>query len=390
INLIGNAIKFTDRGDISVGVGPVLDAANPDEILFSVADTGIGIPIDKQAIVFEAFSQADASTTRRFGGTGLGLPISRRIVEGMGGRMWVESREGAGSTFHFSVVLPRATVAEKEIPLLPAKEVVGADRVRPLDILLAEDNVVNQKLAVAMLARLGHTATVVNDGVEAVALVQQRRFDAILMDVQMPQMSGIDATRAIRAYEASRGIRTPIIAMTANAFAEDRERCIEAGMDDYLSKPVHRDLLATALARISGRSATAPAAANPSTPVDPAAQDVRQFEREATLKSLAGDAELLAELAAVFVTTCSDQLQTLRRAATLGDWPAVAQVAHSVKGGATVFGAKHCIEAAQQVERLARAGDPASDLAVKKLAAVASQLVDELRHEMESRVPETP
>jgi CheY-like chemotaxis protein len=256
-------------------------------------------------------------------------------------------------------------------------------------VLLAEDNVVNQKLAVAMLTRLGHKATVVGDGAAAVALVQQRRFDAILMDVQMPHMSGIDATRAIRAYEARLGIRTPIIAMTANAFAEDRDRCIEAGMDEYLSKPVARELLAGTLARLCALPAGAPPATSAPPPAA-APPDPPQFQRETTLQSLAGDAELLAELATIFIATCSGQLESLKQAAGRDDWAAVAQIAHSLKGGAAVFGALRCVSAARQVEALARAEDAATHAALAELETAARGLVDELRQSIDVRAAETP
>jgi two-component system, sensor histidine kinase and response regulator len=260
INLISNAIKFTDRGDVTVRVAPLPDAGEPRQLLFTVADTGIGIPSDKLGMIFEPFCQADTSTTRRFGGTGLGLPISQRIVERMEGRLWVESRVAEGSAFFFSVTLPAVAASTGGKPRsVPAEAPVVEPR-GPLTILLAEDNVVNQKLAVAMLERLGHSVEVAGDGAAAVAFAQHRRFDAILMDMQMPKMNGIEATRAIRAHESLQGSRTPIIALTANAFAEDRQRCIDAGMDDYLPKPVNRETLVNALAGVSPHE---PAAVRP-------------------------------------------------------------------------------------------------------------------------------
>jgi two-component system CheB/CheR fusion protein len=217
--------------------------------LFSVADTGIGICSSKQAIIFEPFRQADASTTRNNGGTGLGLTISARLVELMGGKMWVESEEGKGSTFWFSVRLGLA--GETECPAVSAsvgtQELAGATR--PLRILLAEDNPVNQKLATRLLERNGHSVRVARDGREAVALAAEGTFELILMDVQMPKMDGYTATRRIREREGAAN-RVPIVAMTACAMKGDREKCLDAGMDAYVPKPIEIDALLAVIAKM--------------------------------------------------------------------------------------------------------------------------------------------
>ena len=238
-NLCDNAIKFTAKGSVVVTVhNTVLDECQC-ELQVSVCDTGIGIPPEKQQAVFDAFNQADTSTTRHFGGTGLGLTICARLVALMGGRIWIESAVGQGSTFHFTVRLQ--TTALSQVPVASARRVVQAAQelsggIGGLQILLVEDHPVNQKLATTLLKQWGHVVQVANNGQEAVALFPTQHWDLVLMDMQMPVMGGVEATRLIRASEAA-GERTPIVAMTANAMALDRATCIEAGMDEHLSKP---------------------------------------------------------------------------------------------------------------------------------------------------------
>jgi signal transduction histidine kinase/ActR/RegA family two-component response regulator len=238
INLIGNAIKFTAKGSVTVGVRVKERRGDTVELLFLVSDTGIGIPQEKQALIFEAFSQADGSTTRRFGGTGLGLTISARLVELMNGRIWVESHAGDGSTFYFTTAVGEAQVHQLGLPCGQSRMPPASIVCPSLRILLAEDNLVNQKVAVGLLKKRGHHVEVVANGLEAVAAVAARGFDLILMDVQMPEMGGFEATAGIRTMEQGDRSSIPIVAMTAHAMTGDRERCIEAGMDDYISKPI--------------------------------------------------------------------------------------------------------------------------------------------------------
>jgi signal transduction histidine kinase/CheY-like chemotaxis protein len=246
-NLVANAIKFTSRGHVLVAVREDGRADGHTELHFLVSDTGIGVPADKHATIFEAFSQADGSTTRRFGGTGLGLTISATLVQLMGGRIWLESEPGAGTTFHFTA---RFAVAEcPEVarpPAAPSAIVAAADRVTdvaPVRILLAEDNPVNQRVAVGLLTRRGHSVTVTGTGLEALAALERDTFDLVLMDVQMPEMGGLEATAVVRERERIAGGHIRIVAMTAHAMTGDRERCLEAGMDGYLSKPINQALL---------------------------------------------------------------------------------------------------------------------------------------------------
>jgi PAS domain S-box-containing protein len=247
LNLLGNAIKFTRHGQVALRVQLEKTQEGKAELKFSITDSGIGIPPEKQEMIFEAFSQADASTTRQFGGTGLGLVIASRIVQLMEGKLWVESEIDKGSTFHFTAILEIAS------GLRPAEPVVTGfvpAASRSLRILLAEDNVVNQRLAVWLLKRLGHQVVVAATGVEALAKLKEQTFDLVFMDVQMPEMDGFTAAAAIRLLEKGTGARMPIVAMTAHAMKGDRERCLDAGMDDYISKPISAQSIQATLARV--------------------------------------------------------------------------------------------------------------------------------------------
>ncbi|MBY0507056.1 MAG: response regulator [Bryobacteraceae bacterium] len=238
LNLAGNAVKFTANGTVRLRVD--LESQSDTEIVlrFSVIDTGIGIARDKQGLIFEAFRQADGSMTRQFGGTGLGLAICVKLVELMGGKIWVDSEPGKGSRFSFTAGFAPARTSSS--PAMPDKPDF-APVVRLLRVLIAEDNRVNQRVAAKILESRGHAVLLANTGRQAVDLFQREPVDIVLMDLQMPEMDGIEATRAIRRMEA--GGHTPIVALTAHAMSTDRERCLSAGMDDYLSKPISPDRL---------------------------------------------------------------------------------------------------------------------------------------------------
>jgi len=250
INLLNNAVKFTDCGDISVHVSCRPLQSGKTELCFSVKDTGIGIPQDRMDGLFQPFSQVDMSTTRRYGGTGLGLAISKKLVELMGGTIWAESEIGKGCTFHFTIQLERAG-PEKclEIREIPKKTGSQADILGRLRLLLAEDNLVNQKVALLMLKKLGIKADVATNGLEVLQALEHQTYDVVLMDVQMPEMDGFEAAKAIR--ERWKEGKPHIIAVTAHALEGDRKRCIEAGMDDYISKPVRLEELIEVLGRYS-------------------------------------------------------------------------------------------------------------------------------------------
>ena len=235
VNLIGNAVKFTHEGSVSVRVWCESFLDPEIQLNVEVIDTGIGIPAERQALIFEAFRQADGSMTRRYGGTGLGLTISSRLVELMGGTLSVTSTVGRGSTFSFNVRLLRNDDGRRDSAIEPLG---SAERLHPLRVLLAEDNIVNQKVAEMILAKGGHEVVAVVNGKEAVNAVRASDFDVVLMDIQMPEMDGLEATIAIRQLDRINGKHTPIVALTAHAMNGDRERCLASGMDDYVSKPV--------------------------------------------------------------------------------------------------------------------------------------------------------
>jgi signal transduction histidine kinase/ActR/RegA family two-component response regulator len=248
LNLLSNAIKFTDKGEVAL---TVQRGSREDELAFAVRDSGIGLSEDGKSRLFKSFSQADSSTTRRYGGTGLGLAISKRLAELMGGTMSAESAgPGRGSTFRFSIRAPEAS-APRPLPASPAIDPGMADR-HPLRILLAEDNLVNRKLALRVLAQLGYRADVAINGVEAIEAVERQPYDLVLMDVQMPEMDGLEASRRI-VQRCPGGSRPRIVAMTANASQGDRDMCIAAGMDDYVTKPFRVEALVEALLRTERR-----------------------------------------------------------------------------------------------------------------------------------------
>jgi len=487
INLVGNSIKFTETGEVVLHVEKVKLNSTVTELQFTVKDTGIGIPPDRLHSVFETFQQADSSTTRRFGGTGLGLAICSRLVEMMGGKIWVESQINQGTTFFFTCVLgigqepeqtpdvshlsgvrvlavddnatnrhiledmlakwgmsvslassggegitqlQRATESSqpfslvitdlhmpamdgfdfsKEIRRLPGcenmkiimltsgaghsdasrckdlqidrhlmkptkpSELLNAifyslDLRKPepelpgtfpvnengligsLNILLAEDGVANQKLAVALLNRWGHTVTIANNGLETIEAMTHQSFDLVLMDVQMPEMDGLEATGEIRKREKSTGQHTPIIAMTAHAMSGDREKCLQAGMDEYLSKPVRKAELYEVLSATIGMSSPNSISSSVSEPVD----GKSIIDWAAALEVVDGDRELLNDVATAAVGELSELINRLVKAVNNSDAAGIQRTAHSVQGTLRVFQNVEASERAQTLETLGR------------------------------------
>jgi PAS domain S-box-containing protein len=250
VNLLDNAIKFTDHGGASVCAKQFSVDTEIYELQFSVTDTGVGIPPDRMNRLFQTFSQVDMSSTRRYGGAGLGLAISKRLVELMGGRIWAQSEVQKGSAFHFTVPLyvKEDRSPHLSLPSMPLQEIHTNQR-KALRILIAEDNLVNQRVMLRMLNKLGYRADAVANGFEVLKALQRQPYDLVLMDVQMPEMDGIEATRRIRHLWPAGGPR--IIAVTAYALEGDRERCIESGMDGYIAKPVNLDTLKGAIEKNS-------------------------------------------------------------------------------------------------------------------------------------------
>jgi two-component system sensor histidine kinase/response regulator len=505
-NLVGNATKFTEHGHILLEVSQDARVEGCAMLHFRISDTGIGVPAEKHATIFEAFSQADGSTTRRFGGTGLGLTISSTLVQLMGGKIWVESEPGTGSTFHFTVAFDtteigkRALLPEPLLAQLPVLVVddnpvnrrilqtqltrwqtrptcvasgtmalqalgaaadagtpfvlvlldanmpgmdgfgvieaiaarpelagpmimmltssgehgdaararalgVSAYLTKPVDaaslhqaicrvlegvagvrttqapapqsaphalrILLAEDNVVNQRVAVGLLKKRGHHVTVANDGAAALAAYRESVFDLILMDVQMPVMGGFEATAEIRQLERESGGHMRIVAMTAHAMSGDRERCLAAGMDGYLAKPIDPSVL---FETVEHAPALRPVDEGVSPPVALA------FDREGLLNRVGGDEELFVEIVQLFLGDCPVRLAEIRAAVDAGDAEAIRMSAHALKGSAGNLSVNALMAAARTLERLGteRRLDAAS-AAFRHVIAQAAIAMDALR-----------
>jgi CheY-like chemotaxis protein/nitrogen-specific signal transduction histidine kinase len=268
VNLVGNAVKFTEEGEVTLTIEPEIPSTNgsaisPEGCLlkFGIRDTGVGIPLEKQALVFEPFVQVDGSASRKFGGTGLGLSISSQLVAMMGGQIWVESAVGQGSQFFFTA---RFRIPDAKTSTSPAASVSGQNGTgertalhflaeHKLKILLAEDNAINQAIAARLLERHGCSVVIANNGREAVAALEKDAFDLVLMDIQMPEMDGLEAALKIREAERSSQTRIPIVAMTAHAMKGDEEMCLSAGMDGYVTKPVQSKKLFETIHRVLSR-----------------------------------------------------------------------------------------------------------------------------------------
>jgi len=390
LNLIGNAVKFTDQGEVVVEVMLEKMTATHATVCFSVTDTGIGLSEAAKRRLFQPFTQADGSMTRRYGGTGLGLAISKRLVDMMGGEIHADGAEGQGSVFWFTARLALAepagagreaaaapTTQPAGVQPAPAPEPTGAVRV-----LLAEDNPANQRLGVLQLQKLGYQVTAVEHGRAALDayLADPAGCDLILMDCQMPEMDGFEASRAIRQAEQSLGRHVPIIAMTASALQGDREACLAAGMDDYISKPVRWSELSATLSRWIGRPAVAgrqamaeeetagrgePTQASPAGPLD-----------EATLRNLKRlvpreHPSALVELVESFLGSTEARLPSLAAAIAGGDSHQVAQLAHSLKGSTGSFGALRLSGMLGQLEALGRNGN--LDDAARRMDEIAAE-----------------
>jgi CheY-like chemotaxis protein len=302
--------------------------------------------------IFQPFAQADPSMTRRFGGSGLGLSISRMLVEMMGGRIWVESAAGKGSTFYFTVQLPLA----KELSSDQEAPVVVPATARPqLRILLVEDNLANQKVATYILEDWGHLVDIAGDGQEAVYWTERNRYDVILMDVQMPVMDGLEATAAIRKREDG-GHRVPIVAMTAHAMKGERERCLAAGMDGYLSKPVNAQEvigLVESLAR-GASPEVEPAAAEPSPAETSPQRAVVVFDRDEALSRCADDPEMLREMIQCFFDEIDSGFPQMRATLEKGDLEEVGRLGHRMKGTVVYLGAEPAKQSALGLERFCK------------------------------------
>ncbi len=369
LNLAGNAIKFTEKGGVTI-IAAGTESGGRVHLRVSVRDTGIGISKEAQAKLFGSFVQADSSITRRFGGTGLGLAISRRLVNAMGGDIGVNSAPGEGSEFHFTLDLPvGAEPAE-----IDHSADAGAD-LRPLRILLAEDNAVNQKVALGLLKPGGHQVDVANDGRAALALAAANDYDVVLMDMHMPNMDGIEATKAIRALPGARGA-VRIVAATAGALQSDIDRCLEAGMNDYIAKPIVPEKLFAAL-----RAAAPARSAEPLSTQDilAASDAVLDTGVIATLESQIG-ADTVALLVDDFAASADDAVAQIAQARASGDMVAWTRAAHSLKSAAANMGLARVFRLAQTIESAGDEGDRSTmEAPSDRLAEAAAEGVAALR-----------
>ncbi len=357
-NLVGNALKFTHQGEIILTAQGEARPNQEYRMVFSVRDTGIGISRDKLATIFDSFTQADGSTTRKYGGTGLGTTISKQLVELMGGNMDVESEPGKGSNFWFTVAFARPDALGEDGSDLSGD---GADRdqdppgmpVRPVEqqekghLLLVEDYPVNQQVAMAHLTRAGYRVDLAENGQEALEVFQQNRYDLVLMDIQMPKMDGYGATRAIRAFERTTQDRdfppVPIIAMTAHAVKGYRERCLSTGMDDYMTKPLGRRALLTMVERWCSGSG------KPAVPAR--ADEAPPMALERAVEEFDGDKELVLKILAGFLAIAGDQVSTMEKALERQEKDVIRREAHAIKGGAANLTADRLAGLAHELEK---------------------------------------
>ena len=393
LNLGGNAIKFTEEGEVVLSVRT--EAVEPDALVlrFEVRDTGIGLDAGQRARLFQSFQQADSSTTRKYGGTGLGLVISKRLVELMGGGIGVESVPGKGSTFWFTVRLPQAsgTVQPRQSraghgdAAAQGHEAIDLAPIAGARALLVEDNELNQEVAVAFLREAGLVVDLAPDGAVALEMVRRNQYDVVLMDMQMPVMDGLTATRAMR--QLSQLSELPIVAMTANAMTGDRERCLAAGMNDYLPKPIDPDLLVRKLLRwvrppserTDGGAILSPlgrddaqtlspesqSRSRPQSMTDPLAGSLPESEEldaALGLRQVSGRASLYRSLLARFVLNHAGDVERVRGAIDASDWSEAERLAHTLKGVGAQIGALPLRDAAQRLEAALRERAPAAAL----------------------------
>jgi len=363
VNLLDNAVRFTDVGGVDVEVA--VDSIEDERVLLHcvIRDTGIGVAPHMRQKIFESFTQADGSTTRRYGGSGLGLTISARLVEMMGGAIWLDPNVNRGSAFHFTVELGLA--GEDALAAAGDGEPEPVPNLAPLKVLLAEDNLVSRLLAQRILERAGHNVTVANDGNEVLELVSAHVFDLVLMDIEMPKIGGVEATVRIRQTEVPGGRRLPILALTAHAMPGDRERCIAAGMDGYLAKPFRSDSLLRAIA---------------------AALPDRASDAEMKEGSVAGRGRSRRELMAVFVDASNQDLELIRRAIVDDDRESMRIRAHGLAGAAAIVGARRAADLAHALEKMALAGETTGaietyDALEEAIIAVRKRLESEAKEE---------
>jgi CheY-like chemotaxis protein/HPt (histidine-containing phosphotransfer) domain-containing protein len=359
LNLIGNAAKFTDEGRVSVLVLQQDHQHDSVVLRFEIEDTGIGIPQQMHAKIFEMFTQVETSSTRKFGGTGLGLSICRRLVELMSGEIGFQSKEGLGSVFWFSIRLetvPRmsAVLPVREIQALDSRQMTpGFESQRfeksSVSILVAEDNPINQKIAVRILEKKGFHVDAVDSGLDAISAVQNDSYDIVLMDCQMPEMDGYETTRRIRAWEVAAGeVPLPIVAVTANALKGDRERCIQVGMNDYLPKPVDTEVLVSTLEYwIQWRRQQLPKSS----------LDASRIKSLKQISSQKEDGSLFSELLGLFKAGSPERIAHIKTAIHTENAQQLGREAHYLKSSSANLGALEMSDTCRRLEIIAESRD---------------------------------
>ncbi len=369
VNLLGNALKFTKRGEITLTVDMKPDPGGLASVGFSVRDTGVGIDGKKLEHLFEMFTQANVSDTREYGGTGLGLAITRQLVELMGGQMDVTSEVGVGSDFSFVVRLDMANreqVAKEHQQAMEREAVAQGPEpaMSDLRVLLVEDNIVNQKVAVGMLRKLGFPARAASGGLEALSMLEEEEFDLLFMDIQMPDLGGLETTKRIRAGEVGEANQdVPIIAMTAHATRQDRKNCLAAGMNDYVAKPISSELIHDAIRRVMGGLSEE---ANPVAP--------EPFSMANLITKMDGDVDLATEILNLFMNDSRERLKAITGAIENYDFTFAAQEAQSLEGGALNVHAGTLVALAQDLVQATKG----------KQQEYATSLVQELKKELDA------
>ncbi len=405
LNLLGNAIKFTEMGEVLVSVTvrsvEAADSEGLSELIFAVKDTGIGIPPDRLDRLFKGFSQVDSSITRRYGGTGLGLAISKKLSEMMGGTIWVESQPGLGSTFYFTIVVP--ILPDRFPEPSRTSTVIDADFAtrHPLRILVAEDHPINQKMTLMILEQMGYHADLVTNGREVLEALHDHPYDVVLMDMQMPELDGIAATQQIQQIWSAEA-RPWIIAMTASAMQGDRQLCLAAGMDDFLTKPIEIETLMQTLRRCPSRGRQAanrknrtteelPLAPTPTfpTPVSPTATQLplldRNVLREIQHMVQTGAAEFLVETIDLYLIEAPKLLQSMREAFTEQNSKTLRRAAHTLYSTSATLGAKRLASVSKELEALTANGVGGSaariELLIEQIAVEYHQVEVALQRE---------